>query len=162
MRPIIHSDKKYIQVTFSSATTLARNLETIATSVESTVANQPTEVPEGANIRSVYCEMWILGSTQDAFATAMVEKGPSGHPGATFTEMTNLSTYDNKKNILWTFQGLAPNESGANPVPIIREWLKIPKGKQRMGLGDKLRFSIASRGVGDINYCGFFLFKALT
>ncbi len=73
--------------------------------------------------------------------------------------MTALGTFDNKKNILYTTQGLAPNDGVGQPVAVIRQWFKIPKSKQRFGLGDKIRLAIASRGDGVITYCGFATYK---
>ncbi len=159
MRPIVHSVKHYVQTTLSEATTLAVNSEVYVTAVESTLANTSNEVEEGAVVKAVYIELWVNGSTQDQFFTIIAAKMPSGVGAPSFTNMTNLFAYKNKKNILYTTQGLAANESGANPVPIIRQWIKIPKGKQRFGLGDQFIVMIASRGTATINYCGFATYK---
>ncbi len=159
MRPIIHSTKHYDQITLSTAVTVSRNLEVLLTSVESTVANQPNEVAEGAIVKAIYVELWVIGSVSNQFFTITLSKDPSGHAGPSFTEMTSLGTYDNKKNILYTTQGLASNDGIAQPIAVIRQWFKIPKSKQRFGLGDKIRLSIASRGSDDIIYCGFATYK---
>ncbi len=162
MRAVVHSTKHYVQTTLSSALTVARNLETIVQSVEGTVANQATEVVEGAIVKAVYVELWVIGTTADQFFTIILSKDPSGLAGATFTQMTDLNSWTNKKNILYTTQGLASNDGIAMPVPILRQWIKIPKSKQRFGLGDKLRLAVASRGDSTINYCGFYTYKEYT
>ncbi len=162
MRPIIHSVKHYRQITLSSATTVSRNLETIVTAVEGTVADTSTEVVEGALVKAVFIEIWVLGKTNDQFFTMIVSKDPSGLSGIDFASMTNLNAWTNKKNILYTTQGLAPNDGVGQPVPLLRQWIKIPKTKQRFGLGDKIRLTIASRGNGTIDYCGFATYKEYT
>ncbi len=160
MRPIINSKKHYVQTTFTTATTLTTNTELLLFAKETPTS--PNEVQEGAIVKALFWELWVLGSSQDAFFTLIFAKYAGGQNSPTFTEMTLLNDWDNKKNILFTSQGLAPNESGANPVPIFRGWIKIPKGKQRMGLGDSIKFEIASRGASDINYCGFATYKEFT
>ncbi len=162
VRPMVHSTKHYVQVTFSTALTVARNSETLITSVQSTVANLGNEVAEGASIKAVYIEMWVAGSTIDQFFTAIVAKLPSGLTTPSFAEMTDLFTWENKKNIFYTTQGLASSDNVGPPVAILRGWIKIPKSKQRFGLGDKLVFVVASRGDADINYCGFATYKEYT
>jgi len=161
LRAPIRSRKHYIQTTFSAASTLTENDETLLLAQEGVpVTNQG--VIDGVIVKAIFLEVWVLGSTQDSFYTLILAKYPGGVNAATFTEMTDLQSWDNKKNILLSSQGLAPNESGANPVPVIRQWIKIPKSKQRMGLGDQIKYQIASRGVGDINYCGICTYKEYT
>ncbi len=134
----------------------------IATGVVSTLANLANEVAEGSAIKAVYVELWLIGGTADQFFTITLEKVPGAGNVQTFTESTNLFAYVNKKNILYTTQGLAPNDGVGQPVPVIRQWFKIPKGKQRWGLNDNLNLNIASRGDGTITVCGFFTYKELS
>ena len=162
VRPMVHSTKHYVQTTLSTATTLARNVETIATAVERSLANASTEVESGSTVKAVYMEMWTIGSVSNQFFTAIVVKLPGGLGNPNFTDMTDLFSWENKKNILYTTQGLASNDGIAGPYPLYKGWIKIPKSKQRFGLGDKLAFVIASRGTDDINYCGFFTYKEYT
>ncbi len=45
-----------------------------------------------------------------------------------------------------------------NSVPLFRGWVKIPKGKQRFGLGDE--FIVAFESVGEAaQLCGFSTYK---
>ncbi len=157
VRPVIHSEKHYVQQTLTSATTLARVNVSIASALAS--PSSANEVAPGVNIKAVYLEIWAIAETANQFFTAILYKRPSGLASVTFAEMTNLFTYENKKNILYTTQGLAPNDGVGQPIVLAKGWFKIPKGKQRFGLGDKLTFSIASRGDGTINFCGFALYK---
>ncbi len=156
---MVHSTKHYVQITLSTATTGVRVNNILALGVAKQDANTGNEVEEGSTLKAVFFEMWVIGSVSDQFYTAIIEKKPAGAAPATFTEMTNLFTYDNKKNILYTTQGLASNDGIAMPVPIFKGWFKIPKGKQRFGLGDSLNFTIASRGSATITFCGFATYK---
>ncbi len=162
MKPIVHSTKHYVQMTLSTAMTVTRNTETLVKAVGSTLANLATEVEEGAIVKAVYIELWVIGSVTNQFFTIILDKVTGGAANATFTEMTDLFSYDNKKNVLYTTQGLASNDGIAGPIAVIRQWFKIPKGKQRFGLGDNLTLSIASRGSDDIIYCGFATYKEYT
>ncbi len=162
MRPIVHSTKHINQITLTTATTGTRNNEVLATAVQSTTADLVTEIEEGALVKAVYIELWLIGGTADQFFTIILDKFDGGAAAVTFTQMTNLFSYPNKKNIFYTTQGLAPNDGVGQPVPLIRQWFKIPKGKQRFGLGDTLALSIASRGDGTLTYCGFALYKELS
>ncbi len=157
VRAMVHSVKHYIQQTLASVNTVSR----VNTSIVSALAapTNPNEVAQGSTIKAVYLEIWAIAETANQFFTAIVYKRPSGLASVTFTELTNLFTYENKKNILYTTQGLAPNDGVGQPIVIFKGWIKIPKGKQRFGLGDKLTFSIASRGDGTINICGFATYK---
>ena len=160
VRAMVHSIKHYNQVTRSTVTTNTTNQESIANAVESpTSAN---EIQEGATLKAVYIEIWTIGNDGNQFFTAIVYKRPGGVGAITNGGMALLQDYQNKKNILYTTQGLAANDGTTGPYPLYKGWIKIPKGKQRFGLGDKLTLAIASRGDGTITYCGFFTYKEYT
>ncbi len=161
MRAPIHSEKHYRQITLSSATTLDKNTEDLVTAVSGASTTSIT-VQEGALVKAMFVELWGLGTTADQFFTIILVKLEGGFADPSFTNMTNLHAYTNKKNILYTTQGLAANDGVANPIPLMRNWIKIPKGKQRMGLGDKIVLVIASRGDATIKYCGFTTYKEYT
>ncbi len=162
MKPIIHSQKHYVQQSRSQVATVAKLSVSIISSVESTVANLVDEVVEGANIKAVYVEMWILDTSNDGSFVISLEKRVANSPLMTFAQSNALGTYPNKKNILYVTQGLSPNNGVGNPVPIIRQWFKIPKGKQRFGLSDQLKLNITNNGLNDLEFCGFMTYKELT
>ncbi len=162
MKPIIHSTKHYVQLTLTNVTTGLLVSTNIIQSVLSVSANLANEVTEGANVKAVFVELWLIGGTADQFFTITLEKVPGAGNTQTFSESTALFSYVNKKNILYTTQGLAPNDGVGQPVPLIRQWFKIPKGKQRFGLNDMLNLNISSRGDGTLTVCGFFLYKELS
>ncbi len=162
MRPKVITKKHYVQVTLSTATTASVNMELLTSAVELLSVNQNNEVTEGNSVSAVFIELWVIGSVSNQFFTIILEKTIGGGAGATISQMADLGGYANKKNILYCTQGLASNDGIAMPVPVIRQWFKIPKGKQRFGLGDNLRLNIASRGSDDIIYCGFATYKEQT
>ncbi len=162
MKAPIHSVKHYHQMTLSNVSTLTEVDSIMVHAIGTGVAASPNEVVEGAIVKAVYLEMWVIGSSSNQFFTMIVHKTPNDGDPATFTEMTSLGTYINKKNILFTSQGLASNDGIAQPVAVHRSWIRIPKGKQRFGLGDKLLFQIASRGSATITFCGFATYKEYT
>ncbi len=162
MRAVIHSTKHYIQMTLTTVATGTRNTTIIASGVQSTVANLANEVEEGASVKAVFIELWAIGSVTNQFFTVTLDKTGAGASVITASQMTDLWSYPNKKNLLYVTQGLASNDGIAAPIPLMRGWYKIPKSKQRFGLGDALVLSIMSRGSDDIIFCGFVTYKEYT
>jgi len=120
------------------------------------------DVIQGSIIKAIHHELWIANggpTNQTTQVVITVEKKIAGSPVMTFAQSLNLSGYLNKKNILHTFQGiLAPNIDGANPIQPLPGWILIPKGKQRMGLGDQIVINISSVTQA-IQTCGMFIYK---
>ncbi len=162
MKPVIHSQKHYVQQSRSSRATVSTGAIDIIEAVSSADKNLVDEVVEGAVVKAVFVEMWILDSSNDGSFVISLEKVPAMAGNPNFSEMNALGTYQNKKNVLYVTQGLTPNNGVGNPMPIIRQWFKIPKGKQRFGLGDELVLNIANNGLNDLEFCGFFTYKELT
>ncbi len=162
MKPIIHSQKHYVQQSRSEVSTVAVTAIDIILAVESTIANAVDEVVEGATIKAVYVEMWLVDTSNDGSFIISLEKRPNGLGAMDFASSNSLGTYRNKKNVLYVTQGLSPNNGVGNPIPIIRQWFKIPKGKQRFGLSDKLILNITNNGLNDLEFCGFFTYKEMT
>ncbi len=129
------------------------------------VRSVPAHVAEGANVKACYVEYWL---SQDSASTVgsytlILQKNPGNNVAITSANMAALHDYDNKKNILFTAQGLlTPNDGGQ--VPAMRGWYKIPKGKQRMGLGDAMEIVIRNNNATaiDINFCGVVIYKEYT
>ncbi len=141
-----------------TATAAIINIDIVDGTSVSAVGAATDEVEEGSVVKAVYVEMWIVAD-QDALGSCVMalEKRPSGSPAMTVTNINNLGAYPNKKNVLWTFLGLTPGQN-QNPIAPIRGWMKIPKGKQRIGLGDKIVLNI-SPVSGASETCGFFTYK---
>jgi len=134
---------------------------TVADAVNAPAVASSLQVNVGCIIKAVYIEMWYVATdasdTRSSF-TLTVEKIPSGAPGMTFTNSSNLGAYLNKKNILYTTQGVSPSAiTGGASLPLLRQFISIPKGKQRMGQGDEIHVNVSS--VGGASICGIFIYK---
>ncbi len=162
MRPPIHSKKHYFQTSLTNVATGTVNTQQIIVTVEGPSADLVNEVVEGSVIKAVYLEMWGIGSVSDQFFTAAVIKLQGGFGTPSVANMAALGDYPNKKNILYTTQGLASNDGIAGPYPLFKGWIKIPKGKQRFGLADQLIWILSSRGSATITICGFATYKEYT
>ncbi len=159
MRPRVNSRKHIFQTTLSSALAGVTAGINFVNVVQNANHEQAREVDPGTTIEAVYLEVWVIGAGQQPTTiTAIVEKTESGSNAVTTTEMTNLHTYANKKNIFVTHQGIV-GDANSNPIPIFREWIKIPKGKQRFGLGDGMHMRIKSI-TEDTEYCSVIVYKS--
>ncbi len=120
------------------------------------------DVVEGSLVKAIWIESWyqntdVTNSTTTFIMT--VEKVPSGQLPMTFAQSLALQAYPNKKNILYTTQGIiGARRDGNGQLPIFRQWIKIPKGKQRIGLGDKIVLNHSSLGAS-AQICGMSIYK---
>ncbi len=163
MRAVIHSVKHIVQSPFSAiGTGTSENINFIKALERGSVGPSAVNISEGSVVKAVFVEMWLQNSANDGHTIVILEKVPDNQNGATFGEMGNLFDYTNKKNILFTHEGLTSNDGVGNPLPVIRQWFKIPKGKQRFGLGDKMVLTISNPSSNNLNRCGVFIFKELT
>lgn len=162
MKAPIHSTKYYVQFTRSTVAATSLGDEALVIGANVTAANQVHEVPEGAIVKAIFVEVWIENSANSGSFVVTVYKNPGAGNTMTYAQSVALGTYDNKKNVLFTSQGLPPNDGVSGPVPIIRQWIMIPKGKQRIGLNDEIRVTISNAGTDTLDYCGFATYKALT
>ncbi len=160
MRAPIHSEKHYIQTSLTTVLAGAVLNVILIDAVAVKDKNTATEVIEGALVKAVYIELWIRGQdTSPGAVQAALIKAPD-RTTPTFTDIGALNNYTNKKNVLYFTQGLTNlNASDANPH--FRGWFKLPKGKQRFGLGDRLIISVAALAL-DVNICGFAIYKEYT
>ncbi len=162
MRPVIHSTKHYVPFPILPIPTATRNQQILVQAVATPDKNDATEVEEGAVVKAVFVELWLLNSANDGEEIVTICKTQSNDNGPSFAELATLFTYDNKKNILFTHQGLSSNNGVGNPIVTIRNWIKIPKSKQRFGLGDQLVLSIANVSSNDLSRCGIAIYKEYT
>jgi len=158
VRPMVHSTKHYFQHTIGTVTAGAIESQDVVLAVDVGAKNAPNEVEEGSSIKAVYFEMWIRSAATAAssFVYCIVKRG-GGQPAPTVAEMVQLQDYANKKNILYVTQGLT-NDVDSTALALYKGWVKIPKSKQRFGLGDKLSFHIHAIGQS-VNFCGFETYK---
>ncbi len=164
MRAIIKSKKHYVQIsqaTVGQAAVVDTNLVIAAEATSTT----PTNVEEGAIVKACYVEYWVSQDSASVVGsyTVCLYKNPGGNAFMLSANVAAIHDYDNKKNVLFTAQGLlTPNDGGQ--VPVLRGWYKIPKGKQRFGLGDRLGIVIRNNNATaiDINFCGLAVYKEYT
>ncbi len=158
MRAPVVSRKHYVQTSLTTVAAGTASAINLLVAVQPNVVNLTTEVAEGAVVKAVYLEYWVLG-TAESVGNVLVTfiKVPDGQT-PTFSDMVGLYDYNNKKNVFYHTQGLT-NFSSADAIPLIRQWFKIPKGKQRMGAGDQL-YVVVSAQAGSTNVCGFATYKS--
>jgi len=156
---MVHSKKHYVQNSLETIAGSAVETKSIVVAVEAKDAILANFITEGSTVKAVYFEQWMrAGDTVGASYIAVIYKLPGAAVVFTAAQLADLHGSENKKNILWTSQGLL-NDQDADAMSVIRGWIKIPKSKQRFGLGDQLVFQIFAQGAIDIHLCGFALFK---
>ncbi len=161
MKSPIHSTKHIVQNSLFAVASGAINNATLITAVDVAAKNTVTEVEEGCLIKAIYVEFWFTGD--DAVAGTGIftlEKISSNGPSMTVAQAGALMDYPNKKNILFTQMGLMPPNT-QYPMAVIKGWIKIPRGKQRFGLGDRLMLNMFAQSDG-LTGCGFAIYKEYT
>ncbi len=158
VRAQINSQKHINQITPTTTTagTILNNTFINAVAIDD-ISTQVT-VREGCTIKAIYVEFWLTSddAAQASFQIC-VEKLENEGVDMTFTEGNALGSYANKKNVLYITRGLGSTTTGT-PIAPIRQWIAIPKGKQRFGLGDRLNINFTAIANG-LTHCGFVLFK---
>ncbi len=158
---IINSIKHFVP--FTNADTASggiRNTVLINVVAKGAARSAVNSVEEGCKIFGTYLEYWLKGNGTtgtDTQFTCVVVLLKSGATAPTVADMLNLQAYTNKKNILYTTQGVI-GDSSTQGVPVIRNRIKIPKGKQRFGLGDSLNLIMTPTGE-NIQNCGIAVYK---
>ncbi len=158
VRPMVHSTKHYIQQSIGTVVVGTNEDLLFAQGVDTAAKTALNHVEEGSSIKAVYIELWIRSAaTAAASFTFIICKRPSGTNSPSETDLAALGNWDNKKNILFTSQGLV-NDVDSSALNLYKGWVKIPKSKQRMGLGDQLSWHLRTVGQS-INFCGFVTYK---
>ncbi len=158
----INSIKHYVPQTVTAVASGAQVSIVVVDATQAPGNANTFDVTEGSIVKAIHLEYWIfsVGATGSTTQFVMVvEKVPSNQTSVTVAQMLNLAAYPNKKNVLFTTQGVLPSFiDGSGSIPIMRDWFKIPKGKQRMGFGD--RFVVSMTAVGQtIDLCGLATYK---
>ncbi len=162
MRPVIHSRKHYVQNSLSTVTGGTKTDLTLVSAVEAGSQGGPNQVIEGAIVKAIYIEEWLrtLDTASGSFI-ACLYKNPGGSVPFTTVELAAMGDAENKKNVFYFSQGLV-NDQDADATPVSRNWHKVPKSKQRFGLGDRLIFSVFAQAAIDVGLCGFATYKEYT
>ena len=161
MKQIIQSTKHYVQIPIASVVLGAIAPVKFAHAKEDVTVGNPEEFAQGGIVKAFYVELWIVAEgNQVGSFTVTIEKVPAGANLMTKAQSADLWSYPNKKNVLYTSQGLIGDQN-TNPVPVIRQWFAVPKGKQRFGLEDRLVLSVAANAE-NIQFCGNTIYKVYT
>jgi len=160
MRAVIHSEKHYFQMSIFNVAGTSITSKVPLKAVAIDAKNDVFEVTEGAVVKAIYLELWVR--SEDTTATSSIitlEKAPGiATANMSAAQSAALGDYPNKKNIFYTTMGLI-NDQDADAIPVFRGWIKIPKSKQRFGLGDAIRLNIHANTTVGLNVCGFFTYK---
>ncbi len=161
MRAPIQSKKHYVQTTRSSVSTVSVANVVLAEAKNVSGVAAVDECVEGSLIKAVYLEYWLENSSNGgSFGLTLCKIGQLNSPA--YADMVTLGNWDNKKNVFYHTQGLPANDGVGNPIPVVRQWFKIPKSKQRFGLGDRLMVTVSNFGVDTLDFCGFGLYKEVS
>ncbi len=161
VRPMVHSTKHYVQQSIASSAGGAVTNVTLVSAVPVADKDAVFEVEEGSSVKAIYVEFWIrtAGATAGS-GQIIIHKRIADSTQPSAADMAALGDWDNKKNILYTSMGLY-NDNDADAIPVVRQWIKIPKSKQRMGLGDAIDIAFFA-AVDTNNICGFATYKEYT
>ncbi len=159
MRPRVLTRKHYVQWTITPVSVGTSVTQLICEGVPPGDVDLNTEVSEGAIVSAVYIELWVIGQSDTASGNvlATLYKKPGDVANMAHAEQIDLNSYGNKNNVLYHTQGIT-NDGVANATPFLRQWFKIPKGKQRIGLTHKLNLIIGTQAEA-VNFCGFATYK---
>ncbi len=157
--PIV-SIKHYVNIEKQTPADGTRLSIQIVQGVAQTAVANNTDVVEGSIIKAVYLELWLKsnGTTgNEAKFQLVIEKVTSNQEPISFVQMNNLMSYPNKKNVLFVSQGVL-GDLNTDSIPIVRNWFKVPKGKQRFGLDDEFFASVSATNA-TFDVCGIAVFK---
>ncbi len=156
----INSIKHYVNNENAQIASGAIRTIDIVDAVGQSAVSNTFDVVEGSLVKAVFIEHWaksFASAGTDVKFQFALEKVPAGATPLTFAQMNNLMPYVNKKNILFFSQGVL-GDLTTQAIPIVRNWFKVPKGKQRMGLGDRLVATLSSTSAA-LQNCGFSTYK---
>ncbi len=161
----INTNKHYVHRTNQGVGTGTISVHDVVSSVVAPAAASAEQVRQGAIVKAIHLEYWLWNAgatTVDSQFNFIVLKLPSGNVDPTAAQLNNLGSYENKKNIFFSSQGvLGPGIDGQGALPVIRDWMLVPKGKQRMGLGDKIVVAFTPSGA-TMQFCGIITYKEYT
>ncbi len=159
LAPIV-AIKHYVNVENATIAAAAIRTVVLVNATTQTGVTNAADVVEGSIIKAVFMEHWIKSiATAGNFAKFQmaIEKVVANQTSITFAQMNNLMAYENKKNIFYFTQGVIGDDT-TQGVPIFKDWMMIPKGKQRFGIGDSLVMTISATSVS-LKSCGVTTFK---
>lgn len=157
----INSVKHYVHNTNAVIASGAVRANVIVDATAAPATANAQDVKEGAIIKAVFVEQWIRSNATSGNSVQfilIVEKVPSNQASVSAAQTLNLGAYQNKKNVLYVTQGVLGDIATNDAVPLYRNWILIPKGKQRMGLGDRVVVTVSPVGFS-VQNCGISTYK---
>jgi len=162
MQGTINSIKHIVQLPLTTVDLSTMSNVSVVDAVVAPAASTTFQVTEGSLVKAIYFEIWMVNigavGTTGSF-NITVEKRPANAPAMTIAQAVVQQAYPNKKNILYTTQGIIGSTSAGSALPMLKHWIAIPKGKQRMGLGDEVIINLANLASVDYQVCGVFIYK---
>ncbi len=129
--------------------------EILAVGTSPSALNAASEVDIGSSVKFVYIEVNIAANTitNPKVIHLKVQIIPNG-----ITAITPAQYFStDRKNILQRGMEMLPKDVGTVFKRIIP--VKIPRGKSRFSVGDKLSFIYVASSAEAINICGFAIYK---
>ncbi len=161
----INTNKHYVHRTNQGVGSGTISVHSIVDGVVAPAVANAQDVRQGAVVKAVHLEYWLWGGGTtglDSQFNFVVMKLPSGLADPTAAQLNNLGSFENKKNVFFSSQGvLGAGVDGNQAIPVIRDWMLIPKGKQRIGLGDKIIVALTPTGT-TMQFCGLTTYKEYT
>ncbi len=156
----IQSTKHYVQYDNAAIAVGAVRANVVSDAIASPAIAVTASVNEGSIVKAFFLEYWLHSEVTAGNVSKfqmVIEKIPNNTVSITFAQMNNIQAYANKKNILFTSQGVLGDLTTAS-VPIVRQWFLVPKGKQRQGLGDRIVMTVSATAAA-LDSCGFSTYK---
>ncbi len=152
--------KHYVNVENTSVTAGTARPMVVVNAVAQQSVTATNHVVEGSLVKAIFLELWIKPNGtagNDTKFQFVFEKVPASQASITFTQMNNLMAYPNKKNVFFVSQGVL-GDLTTQSIPVVRNWFKIPRGKQRMGAGDELTMTVSATNF-TVDSCGVSTYK---
>ena len=103
--------------------------------------------------------MWYMSDGQQpSIQTTTLEVMPDKTQNMTVVQSNDLHAYRNKNNLLYVTEGLV-GDANTNPIPVLKGWFKIPKGKQRMSQDSAIKLNIENPSSEGLSICGQAIYK---
>ena len=141
----------------AGANAIVNNTPVLADDVRSGAS---TSVTIGSMVKAIWVELWILGTGQQpSIFQVTLEKVQDTTLNMSHADALGLHNYNNKNNVFYTTQGLV-GDANTNPIPALRQWIAIPKGKQRMNQDSAFKLNVANlTATDDFEFCGTCIYK---
>ncbi len=125
-----------------------------------TFVTNPQEISNTSNVTHVFLNVQVAATGTAALANVymFVAKNPAGD--LVFPDANAVGKSDLRKHVLHQEMIMTEKNTTAIPRTLFKGVIKIPRGKQRFGLGDKLIVALLAPGV-NFDYCVQCIYKEI-